>query len=185
MEWAGGHVQQLEKEMATHSFLLGLHVSSPNPAGRPLCTWLVVLRADSQWFPKITWPGRLTLLFSSAPKCGCRADFSPPRDQSKACLVLELPQMSVFHLASPRLLPCGEGSEISFQCPHTSPDEGCGRGWPSSSVLPESKGRDSLYSFLGPGPIFTSLIFLDCAAGLWPSTSFTKTRFSSLYLCSC
>ena len=36
--------------------------------------------------------------------------------------------MSVFHLASPCLLPCDEDSEISFQCPHTSPDEGCGAG---------------------------------------------------------
>ena len=175
--------------------LAGLCCCCPSPAaphstlqGDRLCSWLAGLRVGSQRFITCHQSWASHLLYSNTPKHRRRGDFSPPCDKSKACLVLEMPQMCVFPSAALGWGAQGFPVYLPSQVHLIFLDEG---HWPGtvSHLLPEScrAGRPSvLLPWTRTSFYCSSLpIFLDPSSGLWPFSSFTKTSSSFPYLYSC
>lgn len=171
------------------SFLWGLHLSSPHPAGRALCSWLVALWAGSQVSYYILPVLGISPCFSLMHRnTGAEVTFLLRVTSRRPSLGWELAQMSVFPSG---LLPCDEGSGISLLCAHPplSPlqmrDAGLACGLCAAWEL-QGQGLTLFPPWTWTSFYFSSLllIFLDCGSGLRPFSSFTRTRFSSLCLCS-
>lgn len=111
---------------------------------------------------QVTSPGHRTSLFSKTPKHRCRGDSSLTCDKSKACIVLDMPQMCVFSSGSSLPACCDEGLRDSVCIAHTAPSRPSRQGtltrqWGLCTAW-KLKGQElPLNFFSGSGPVLTLL----------------------------
>lgn len=111
---------------------------------------------------QVTSPGHRTSLFSKTPKHRCRGDSSLTCAKSKACVVLDMPQMCVFSSGSSLPACCDEGLRDSVCIAHTAPSLPSRQGtltrqWGLCTAW-KLKGQElPLNFFSGSGPVLTLL----------------------------